>query len=534
MPTLAQYLMMNPSYGMAQENLKTGMSTAPVHSPLEGLARALQGGLGGYMQGRAYNQAKEQQAGDISALYDAVSKMGTNPNAMAELVKTHPMLAEDVKPFMMANIGLSRFDAMHPQGTPGSAPQVANAPAQGGGVNPNNIGNVRSPDGKGFAQPETFNDGVNLAVNTVKSYPARFNNGQPMNAFQIGERYAPRGDGANDPVQWAKNVAANGGFDPNMPLDMNNPTHAAAFARGVHAAEWGQQALHPPEDYAKALTGGGTQTAQTNPGADNGPPVVPFKEDPADAAQAKQLALSMGGTPDAWGKANAWLTEQTKNKTAAKQAAATDAWKEQHAAAREQQISQTRDVRSRAEAAQNVATPIYAQIPLVNTVKQIASLPTHDNHTDSQLLMNAVAVIAPKIGAVTSVDDLKKESGVGEKVREYANRLAGHGVLTAEERAGLVEAVDRAHTNAKMTANAVIKSHVAQAMAVPGSIARPEMFPAPFDVGQPGEPGQPVVTNVQPQPGPRTIQAGPAAPSAPQAPAQHGMRYIPGKGWTGQ
>jgi hypothetical protein len=105
------------------------------------------------------------------------------------------------------------------------------------------------------------------------------------------------------------------------------------------------------------------------------------------------------------------------------------------------------------------------------------------------------------------VDDLKKESGVGEKVREYANRLAGHGVLTADERAGLVEAVDRAHTNAKMTANEVIKSHVAQAMAI-NKGARPEMFPAPFDVGQPGEPGQPVVTNVQPQPGPRTIQAG--------------------------
>jgi hypothetical protein len=225
------------------------------------------------------------------------------------------------------------------------------------------------------------------------------------------------------------------------------------------------------------------------------------------------------------------LNTLTKEKTAAKQAAATDAWKEQHMAAREQQISQMRDVRSRAEAAQNVAAPIYAQIPLVNTVKQIASLPTHDNHTDSQLLMNAVAVIAPKIGAVTSVDDLKKESGVGEKVREYANRLAGHGVLTADERAGLVEAVDRAHTNAKMTANEVIKSHVAQAMAI-NKGARPEMFPAPFDVGQPGEPGQPVVTNVQPQPGPRTIQAGPGGAPAAAAPQVPTHQFIPGKGWV--
>lgn len=139
------------------------------------------------------------------------------------------------------------------------------------GVNPNNIGNVR-PVGSstGFQQPATLEDGVRLAVSNVKAYPGAFNNGQPMNLFQIGERWAPKGDGANDPRQWAMNVAQIGGLDPNAPLDFNNPQVAAAFARGVHGAEHGQKAIRPAEYYAGVLTG------QTIPqGSDSPVPGVP-------------------------------------------------------------------------------------------------------------------------------------------------------------------------------------------------------------------------------------------------------------------
>jgi hypothetical protein len=125
-------------------------------------------------------------------------------------------------------------------------------------VNPNNIGNVR-PVGatSGFQQPPTIEDGVRLAVNNVKAYPGQFNNGQPMSLLQIGERWAPRGDGANDPVQWAKNVASIGGLPVDQPLDFNNPQVAAAFARGVHGAEKGANAVQPVQFYQSALTGGG-------------------------------------------------------------------------------------------------------------------------------------------------------------------------------------------------------------------------------------------------------------------------------------
>jgi hypothetical protein len=134
------------------------------------------------------------------------------------------------------------------------------APA-GGGVSSNNIGNVRPVGGgpsAGFQQPPTLEDGIRLAVNNVKAYPAKFNNGQPMTLLQIGERWAPRGDGANDPVQWARNVASIGGLDPTKPLNFNDPQTAAAFARGVHGAEHGANKVLPLQQYAQAITGGAT------------------------------------------------------------------------------------------------------------------------------------------------------------------------------------------------------------------------------------------------------------------------------------
>lgn len=157
----------------------------------------------------------------------------------------------------------------------------------GSGPNPNNVGNVR-PNGQsvGFQQPQTFEDGVKLAVNNVKAYPAAFNNGQPMTLVQIGERWAPKGDGKNDPRQWALNVAQIGGLDPNKPLDFNDPNTAAAFARGVHGAEWGQAALKPPQAYSGALTMvPGMPIGDQPPRADgSGNPIQPVQYQPPQAA----------------------------------------------------------------------------------------------------------------------------------------------------------------------------------------------------------------------------------------------------------
>jgi hypothetical protein len=161
-------------------------------------------------------------------------------------------------------------------------------PADGTGPNPNNIGNVR-PVGatSGFQQPPDFNAGVHLAVNTVGAYPGQFNNGQPMSLLQIGERWAPKGDGANDPVQWAKNVSAVSGLPVDQPLDLAKPEVKAAFARGVHGAEWGANAVRPIADYATALTGGSPQ-----PSVGGMPPpggATPVQYQPQAAPQPKTL-----------------------------------------------------------------------------------------------------------------------------------------------------------------------------------------------------------------------------------------------------
>ncbi|WP_299109796.1 hypothetical protein [uncultured Bradyrhizobium sp.] len=179
------------------------------------------------------------------------------------------------------------------------APPAGGGPAPaGGGVNPNNIGNVRPVGGgpsAGFQQPATFDDGVRLAVNNVKAYPAKFNNGQPMTLMQIGQRWAPAGDGANDPNQWAKNVASIGGLDPNKPLDLNDPATAAAFARGVHGAEHGAGKAQPVEAYARILAGGAPQGM---PQGDGGPPGSPAgagpQEPPPALAPLRGLQLPPG------------------------------------------------------------------------------------------------------------------------------------------------------------------------------------------------------------------------------------------------
>lgn len=60
-PLLAQLLAEDPQFAAGQAALQAGSSTAPVQSPLEGFARALQGAAGGYFTGQARQRAQGQQ-----------------------------------------------------------------------------------------------------------------------------------------------------------------------------------------------------------------------------------------------------------------------------------------------------------------------------------------------------------------------------------------------------------------------------------------------------------------------------------------
>ncbi len=142
------------------------------------------------------------------------------------------------------------------QGVGPTAPAAGATPAEpapgpmqpGSAPNPLNIGNVRPVGAStGFQQPQTLDEGVKIAVDNVRAYQKQ--TGQPLTLMQVAQKWAPAGDGQNNPAVWAQNVSQIGGLDPKQPLDFNDPQTALKFARGVHGAEWGQAALKPPEAY---------------------------------------------------------------------------------------------------------------------------------------------------------------------------------------------------------------------------------------------------------------------------------------------
>jgi len=256
-----------------------GADTSPVSSPWQGAARLAQALAGAYGTYKADTEEKQATEDRSTKLASTIAKMKTDPEGgLADLAafdpeigaRTAAQMAVERMKINRQNEGLNQVAGTY--GGMSSAPPSGGS--QGGGVNPNNIGNVR-PVGasSGFQQPATLDDGVRLAVNNVKAYPAKFNNGQPMTLVQIGQRWAPVGDGANDPRQWAMNVASIGGLDPNQPLDMNDPATAAKFARGVHGAEHGANKAMPVDAYARILTGGpGPQIAQGTADTNGMPP----------------------------------------------------------------------------------------------------------------------------------------------------------------------------------------------------------------------------------------------------------------------
>ncbi len=255
----------------------TGFGTAllaaggPSTTPMD-FGSALAKGLGGAAAGGATGEDRYLKRALAGAqVQQAKSKMERD-KAWRDMFTAPPATAETATP---------------PAATPTTPTAAPSAVPASGGVNAFNIGNVRPVGGgpnSGFQQPASLDDGIRLAVNNAKSYPAAFNNGQPMTLVQIGQRWAPKGDGANDPVQWAQNVATIGGLDPNQPLDFNDPMTAAKFARGLHGAEHGPGKILPVEQYARVLTGGASpQVAQGSdmPAGDgSGNPVQPVQYSP--------------------------------------------------------------------------------------------------------------------------------------------------------------------------------------------------------------------------------------------------------------
>ncbi len=135
-PQIANAYQTDPRLGYAQALMQQGGSTAPVRSPLEGLARALQGGLGGWQAGNVKKGYQEQdesyrkglaealKGGDVLAALQGSSdpqlqQMGLEAKmrqAMTPGEKDPPVKVYDPETKTMRYVRQSQVDGMQAEG----------------------------------------------------------------------------------------------------------------------------------------------------------------------------------------------------------------------------------------------------------------------------------------------------------------------------------------------------------------------------------------------------------------------------------
>ena len=106
--SLADYLIQQPLYGAAAPIAQRGTQTTPVLSPMEGLARALQGGIGGWMMGEGIQNAKQERTDDQKALASAMEKYATDPVGARQILASRPNLSDQASALMMQDAGLQK------------------------------------------------------------------------------------------------------------------------------------------------------------------------------------------------------------------------------------------------------------------------------------------------------------------------------------------------------------------------------------------------------------------------------------------
>jgi hypothetical protein len=308
------------SFGKQQ--LAAGSSTAPLGSgnALEGVARALQGGIGGLVNGYTMGKQEEQGQNNISAL---TAMLGAkDPAGLAEAAKGFKGDTDVIAP-ILAQLVSQRMNQFKRQGDgdafegavggqpstapvqPAAASGGSPAPAASGGITRNNVGNITNGQG-GFRQYATPQAGATDLVSLLQSYPVQYNQGQPMTLTQIGAKYAPADNGkdpmlkGNDPAVWARNVGQIAGVDPNQPLDFDNPAVVTAVVRGINAQEKGA-AKQPPDVLQQGVASGMDPAANPQPLTINMPgPKLPQQGDQpaADGSGTPMPPSATSGPPD--------------------------------------------------------------------------------------------------------------------------------------------------------------------------------------------------------------------------------------------
>ncbi|MEM5294250.1 hypothetical protein VSR82_07890 [Burkholderia sp. JPY481] len=107
------------------------------------------------------------------------------------------------------------------------------APTVPVGIRNNNFGNIKGADGQ-FATYATPQDGINAADQTLATYGAKHG----INTIAgIANRWAPKGDGNNDPAAKAAAISAASGVGVNQPINLSDPATRARILPALFDTE---------------------------------------------------------------------------------------------------------------------------------------------------------------------------------------------------------------------------------------------------------------------------------------------------------
>jgi hypothetical protein len=266
-----------------QNLIVKGTSTAPVQSPLEGLARALQAGIGGFTSGLADQRAEERSqktVGSLSALLQAnpgtpefvaaMKGLQGDPETLAPIIGQ--MLANKMALADKNQAATNQYTAAggvipgaQPQtATPAMAPPLPQGQPSPSGFN-NNTGNIRATnlpwEGKGAPQNgfETFGtpqQGVNAHFGNLQAYVKANPN---ITVAQAIAKWAPPNE--NDTDLYIKQVAEGTGINPGMPLAevIQDPAVGAMMLDAMTRKEKGGLPQGVNADTFMNATGGNAQ-----------------------------------------------------------------------------------------------------------------------------------------------------------------------------------------------------------------------------------------------------------------------------------
>lgn len=276
---------------LADALLMQGADTSPVQHWTQGLARLSQALTGGYLSHLADKDAKDE----TKRLTQLMIPPGLRDTPTAPSAPAAPSVAARPEQPMWTAPGI-------PGVLPGTQADTGTWHTR-----QNNPGNIRmtegslkaypgaSPGQNGFLAFSTPEQGL-AAIGQTFRYIAKTTGANTL--LGILSKYAPRGDGANDPAAYAAAVSKETGIPVDAPLNLDDPATMAKIIPAVVRVETGKASPYTPAQIASVTgqTPGAPPAPQPPQVAQAPSPTATDAIPPAQAAYIKQLIES--GEPE--------------------------------------------------------------------------------------------------------------------------------------------------------------------------------------------------------------------------------------------